>query len=76
MGAASHGLAIRLSRQLFTESEWRNPQTSHACDLAFANKDLIGRVRHLQMTTWTSRDLEQIAQKRVKIAQKRVSPHF
>lgn len=37
--------------------------THHACDLAFANKDLIGRIRHLQMTTWTERDLSEIARK-------------
>jgi len=35
----------------------------HAGDLAFANKDLIGRIRHLQMTTWTDRDLAEIARK-------------
>jgi hypothetical protein len=35
----------------------------HACDLAFANKDLIGRIRHLQMTTWTEKDLSSIAKK-------------
>jgi len=36
--------------------------TSHrACDLAFANKDLVGRIRHIQMTTWSPSDLREIA---------------
>jgi hypothetical protein len=35
--------------------------THHACDLAYANKDLVGRTSHLQMTTWTTLDLCQIA---------------
>ena len=34
--------------------------THHACDIAFANKDLLGRVFHLPLTTWTEKDLAQI----------------
>lgn len=37
--------------------------THHASDLAFANKDLIGRVAHLPMTTWPEKDLTEIARK-------------
>jgi hypothetical protein len=37
--------------------------THHACDLAYANKDLTGRIGHVELGTWLNSDLRQIAEK-------------
>ena len=36
--------------------------THHAVDLAYGNKDLLGRLTHIDVPTWKARDLERIAQ--------------
>lgn len=35
--------------------------THHAVDLAYANKDLVGRLTHIDVGTWQKEDLERIA---------------
>jgi hypothetical protein len=35
--------------------------THHAVDLAYANKDLVGRMSHIDVATWKTADLEKIA---------------
>lgn len=37
--------------------------THHACDLAYANKDLVGRVSKIDLTTWGTSELKQIVEK-------------
>jgi hypothetical protein len=35
--------------------------THHAVDLAYANRDLVGRIAQIDLSTWTVEDLEKIA---------------
>jgi AAA domain len=35
--------------------------THHAVDLAYANKDLVGRISHIDLSTWDISDLEKIS---------------
>lgn len=35
--------------------------THHAVDLAYANRDLVGRISQIDVSTWSQADLEQIA---------------
>jgi len=37
--------------------------THHAVDIAFANKDLTGRIMHIELGTWNHKDLSQIIDK-------------
>lgn len=37
--------------------------THHACDLAYSNKDLIGRISKIELTTWLKSDLIDIIKK-------------
>jgi hypothetical protein len=37
--------------------------THHACDLAYANKDLIGRISKIELTSWLASDLMEILRK-------------
>lgn len=37
--------------------------THHAADIAFSNKDLIGRIAHIELGRWEQKDLETIAKK-------------
>lgn len=37
--------------------------THHGVDLAFANPDLIGRIKHIDLKRWSDQDLEAIAKK-------------
>jgi hypothetical protein len=34
--------------------------THHAVDIAFANKDLVGRINHIELSTWSQKDLSKI----------------
>ncbi|WP_161887702.1 P-loop NTPase family protein [Pontibacter russatus] len=34
--------------------------THHAVDLAYSNKDLVGRIAHIEVGTWLTSDIEQI----------------
>ena len=48
--------------------------THRAADLAFANKDLLGRIYHLEISTWTHEDLSKIAKKGFSTLKVRIDP--
>lgn len=40
--------------------------THHSADIAFSNKDLVGRIAHIELGTWRSEDLKQIPRQGLK----------
>lgn len=40
--------------------------THHSADIAFSNKDLVGRIAHIELGTWRLNDLKQIPRQGLK----------
>lgn len=64
-----HYLSLVTKKTIF--QQWKNfvdeeisvivvGTTHHAVDLAFSNRDLVGRIRHLELSTWRVEDLKRI----------------
>jgi hypothetical protein len=49
--------------------------THHAVDLAYGNKDLLGRLTHIDVPTWKTRDLERIAQQGFEFMNASIAQH-